>query len=101
MTTRVKLFATVMILGVSFVGAFAQEKKVTRKQLPAAVEQTVDKESEGATIKGFATEIEHGLVPSAKEWTGGAVTTDAAALVEELLVDNRSDGHTLLEPLRR
>lgn len=60
MTTRVKLFATVMILGVSFVGAFAQEKKITRKQLPAAVEQTVGRESEGATIKGFATEIEHG-----------------------------------------
>lgn len=37
-----------------------QEKKIKRAQLPAAVEQTVARESEGAIIKGFATEIEHG-----------------------------------------
>ncbi len=40
--------------------AQAQEKKITRSQLPHAVEETVAKESEGATIKGFATEIEKG-----------------------------------------
>lgn len=38
----------------------AQEKKITRAQLPPAVEQTVARESQGATIKGFATEIENG-----------------------------------------
>lgn len=55
-----KGFAALMILGVMFVGAAAQEKKISRKQLPPAVEQTVARESEGATIKGFASEREHG-----------------------------------------
>jgi uncharacterized membrane protein YkoI len=38
----------------------AQEKKITRARLPAAVEKTVARESEGATITGFAKESEHG-----------------------------------------
>ena len=38
----------------------AQEKKITRAQLPPAVEKTVAQESQGATINGFATEIENG-----------------------------------------
>lgn len=38
----------------------AQEKKIKREQLPPAVEKTVARESQGATIKGFATEIEKG-----------------------------------------
>jgi len=38
----------------------AQEKKITRNQLPAAVEKTVARESEGATITEFARETEHG-----------------------------------------
>jgi hypothetical protein len=38
----------------------AQEKKITRAQLPPAVEKTVARESQGATITGFATEVERG-----------------------------------------
>ena len=38
----------------------AQEKKIERKDLPAAVEKTVAEQSKGATIKGFATEVEDG-----------------------------------------
>jgi hypothetical protein len=53
-------FAVALIAGVSFFSVQAQEKKIKREQLPAAVEQTVVRESEGATIKGFATEIEKG-----------------------------------------
>jgi len=40
--------------------AYGQEKKLTRAQLPPAVEKTVAAESQGATIKGFATEVENG-----------------------------------------
>ena len=40
--------------------ASAQEKKIDRSALPAAVEKTVQAESEGATIKGFTTEVENG-----------------------------------------
>jgi uncharacterized membrane protein YkoI len=38
----------------------AQEKKIQRSDLPAAVQKTVDEESKGATIKGFSTEVEDG-----------------------------------------
>jgi uncharacterized membrane protein YkoI len=38
----------------------AAEKKITRAQLPPAVERTVAEQSRGAMIKGFATEIEDG-----------------------------------------
>ena len=38
----------------------AQEKKITRAELPPAVEKTVAAESAGATIKGFSQEKEKG-----------------------------------------
>ena len=60
MKFQLNIFAALLALAVSFVGATAQEKKITRKQLPPAVEQTVAREAEGATIKGFANEREHG-----------------------------------------
>ena len=55
-----KVSGAVLVLGLVFSVANAQEKKLTRKQLPPAVEKTVASESEGATIKGFATEVEKG-----------------------------------------
>jgi hypothetical protein len=39
---------------------FAQERKIDRKNLPAAVEKTLQANLGGATIKGFATEMEGG-----------------------------------------
>src|SRR5205085_7345108 len=57
---RMKVFATPLVVGVLFCVAPAQERKINRSQLPPAVEQTVARESAGATIKGFATEVEHG-----------------------------------------
>jgi hypothetical protein len=38
------------------------DKKVSRSQLPPAVEKTVQEQSQGATIKGFATETEGGVL---------------------------------------
>ena len=55
-----KVSAAALLLGLLFSLANAQEKKLRREQLPPAVEKTVAKESEGATIKGFATEVEKG-----------------------------------------
>lgn len=40
--------------------AAAQEKKIERSALPPAVEKAVLTETQGATIKGFAQEREHG-----------------------------------------
>jgi hypothetical protein len=48
-----------LVLG-AVVAAGAQERKITRSELPAAVPATVDRETKGATIKGFTTEREHG-----------------------------------------
>jgi len=55
-----RMFGLVLTIVLTFSAAMAQEKKISRAQLPAVVEKTVAKESEGATIKGFATEVEHG-----------------------------------------
>src|SRR6202047_1431171 len=38
----------------------AQEKKITRGELPPGVEKTVAEQSQGATIKGFSTELDKG-----------------------------------------
>jgi len=48
-----------MLIGISSL-ASAAERRINRSQLPAAVEKTVQAQSQGATIKGFATEIEGG-----------------------------------------
>src|SRR5258706_8863972 len=56
-----KLIASALFIGLAAVSVTqAQEKKLKRQQLPPAVEATVAKESQGATIKGFATEVEKG-----------------------------------------
>jgi hypothetical protein len=49
-------------LGVAMIFSFssAQERKLKREQLPPAVEKTVAQESQGATIKGFSSEVEKG-----------------------------------------
>ena len=50
-----------LVIGVAMVSvAHAKEKKITREQLPPAVEKTVAEQSKGATIRGFSTEIEKG-----------------------------------------
>ena len=38
----------------------AQEKKINRSDLPAAVEKTVAAQSQGATVRGFSQEKENG-----------------------------------------
>jgi hypothetical protein len=60
MTPCSKFFGVVLAIGVTFFVAQAQEKKIYKGSLPAAVERTVARESQGATIKGFATEVKRG-----------------------------------------
>ncbi len=59
MTIRVKVFALTLGAAVMFSVAQAQERKIKREQLPPAVERTVTAESQGASIKGFAAEVEN------------------------------------------
>lgn len=42
------------------VPALAQEKKLKKSDLPAAVQKAVDHQSQGATVVGFSTEKENG-----------------------------------------
>jgi hypothetical protein len=42
--------------------ASTQERKLKRSDLPAAVQKTVDQESQGATIRGYSRETENGQV---------------------------------------
>jgi hypothetical protein len=55
---RVAVIITATLLSVGI--AAAQEKKIKRSDLPAAVEKTVAAESSGATILGFSQEKENG-----------------------------------------
>jgi hypothetical protein len=56
-----RLSLAVLLIGLATVSvAQGQEKKLKREQLPPAVEKTVAIESQGATINGFATEVEKG-----------------------------------------
>ena len=48
-----------LVLSLVLLGsAFAQERKIKRSELPAAVEKTVVEQSKGATIRGFSEEQE-------------------------------------------
>ncbi|HBB94208.1 MAG TPA: hypothetical protein DC054_02345 [Blastocatellia bacterium] len=55
-----KTFFALLAIVMTYSVANAQEKKITRKQLPPAVEKTVAAETQGANIKGFAREVEKG-----------------------------------------
>jgi hypothetical protein len=54
------IFASLVIALAAVSAVQAQERKIKRAQLPRAVEKTVAEQSQGATIKGFSTEIEKG-----------------------------------------
>src|ERR1700686_1629667 len=59
--TITRLFAGVFVSTVLFATiATAQEKKINRSDLPAAVEKTVAAQSQGATVRGFSQEKENG-----------------------------------------
>ena len=61
MNVRNKLMVAALVAGLSVLPTVrAQEKKIQREDLPPAVEKTVAAESEGATIRGFSTEVEGG-----------------------------------------
>jgi len=56
--------------------AMAQEKKIARPDLPAAVEKTVAAQSKGATIRGFSKEMEKGKTTYEVQMTVNGHTKD-------------------------
>src|SRR5262249_40955485 len=69
-------------------GIAAQEKKIRRSDLPAAVEKTVQEQSQGATIRGFSKEVEKGQTYYEAEMTVNGhskdVLIDASGQVVEV-----------------
>jgi hypothetical protein len=57
---KCSVIACALVLLASSPAIYAQEKKITRKDLPAAVEKTLGEHSDGATVRGFSTEVEGG-----------------------------------------
>jgi hypothetical protein len=62
MTNRSHRMAIMFLIGAftAVTGANAQEKKITKADLPIAVQKALDAQTQGATIRGFSTEIENG-----------------------------------------
>jgi hypothetical protein len=82
MTRRIYL----MVVAALFAGniAVGQEHKIKRLDLPAAVEKTVTAQSEGATIRGFSTEKEHGQILYEAALT-------VAGLTKDILIDAKGE----------
>jgi uncharacterized membrane protein YkoI len=57
--TQYRNITAALVVGMAMSSvSVAADKKITRAQLPAAVERTVAQQSRGAVIKGFSTEQE-------------------------------------------
>ena len=77
-----------IVLTMVFANAFASDKPVKMKDLPPAVQRTVQEQSKGATIRGLSTELEHGKTIYEVEMTvnghGKDVSMDASGAVIEV-----------------
>jgi len=65
-----KLMVSILALACGLaVSAAAQEKTLKKSDLPAAVQQAVDEQSKGATIRGYSSETENGKLQYEVEMT--------------------------------
>jgi hypothetical protein len=64
-STGVLGFAILIASGI----AGAQEKKLKKTDLPAAVQKTAEEQSKGATVRGYASEMEDGQLQYEAELT--------------------------------
>jgi hypothetical protein len=62
MLTKYRNVTAALVVGIAMASGsiIAADKKITRAQLPAAVERTVAQQTQAAVIKGFSTETEAG-----------------------------------------
>jgi len=76
----------------------AQEQRIRRSDLPAAVQKTVDQESKGATVRGFSKETEHGQTIYEAELTAKGrskdISVDANGKVVEIEEEVPADSLT-------
>jgi len=77
----------------------AQEERIQRSDLPAAVQKAIDQQSRGATVRGFSKETEDGQTIYEAELTTKGRSTDISMdangkvveIEEEVPVDSLSD----------
>ncbi|HEY6267601.1 MAG TPA: hypothetical protein VIX11_04835 [Candidatus Acidoferrum sp.] len=85
---KVNLFVAMAASGLLLAGtSSAQEKKIKRSELPAAVEKTVAAESTGATIKGFSAEKEKGETFYEAEMMVGGHSKDVLIAADGTVVE--------------
>ncbi|HZH39653.1 MAG TPA: hypothetical protein VFD85_01510 [Gemmatimonadales bacterium] len=53
---------TTILVAFTAIPLTAQERKITAADLPAAVRATAQAQSQGATVRGYSREVEHGRV---------------------------------------
>ena len=73
------LHSTIFVLSVLFaLSASAGEKHLKKADLPAAVQETADEQSKGATVKGYANEVEDGQLQYEVEMTVNGHSRDVS-----------------------
>jgi uncharacterized membrane protein YkoI len=79
---------SIFVLTIGLANILASEKAITMKELPAAVQRTVQEQSKGATIRGLSKEVEGGKTVYEVEMKvkghGKDVTIDASGAVIEV-----------------
>ena len=68
-------------------GGSAQEKKIKKSDMPAAVQKTADEQSKGATVKGYSTEVEDGKTIYEVELTVNGHSKDVSMSPEGAVVE--------------
>jgi hypothetical protein len=81
--------STLIVVAILFVTAtaVAQEKKIKRSDLPAAVEKTVVAQCKGATVRGFSKDMEDGQVRYEAELMVNGHSKDVAMNVSGEIVE--------------
>jgi len=88
MQIYLRIALCILVLTIGFANTLASEKAVTMKDLPTAVQRTVQEQSKGATIRGFSKEVEGGKtiyeVQMKVNGHGKDVSMDASGAVLEV-----------------
>jgi Flp pilus assembly protein TadG len=58
--TRITMLAVFALVGLGAGTAAAQERRLKKSDLPAAVQRAADAQSAGATVRGYSSETENG-----------------------------------------
>lgn len=78
MQRKTVLFPALAVCLLFTLSLAAQEKRIKKSDLPAAVQKTADEQSKGATVKGYNKEIENGKVEYEVELTVNGHSKDVS-----------------------